>query len=299
MFSFHHAAADPSHGQAATKPKRTESYGVPVQLGRLQDSAITESSGLVSSRVNPGIFWTHNDSGDGPFIYAFDRQGKSRGVWRVIGASARDWEDIAAGPGPERKRTYLFVGDVGNNDGKRTTVEVYRFLEPAVAEADMRATKSKPRMTAPAAVIRLRYPDGNHDAETLLVHPVTGDIYIITKEFLGKAGIYKATAPFNAAEVITLKHIGALNFPSLLGGFVTGGDISPDGHRVAICDYTQGYELVLSEGRPFDEIWRQPIKTLSLGTRKQGEAIAYRLDGKALLTTSEGVHSPLTEVVRR
>jgi len=93
--------------------------------------------------------------------------------------------------------------------------------------------------------------------------------------------------------------LGARKIPSLLGGCVTGGDISPDGRRVAICDYTQGYEMVIRDGKPFDEIWQQPIKVLSLGPRKQGEALGYRLDGKALLATSEGAHSPLIEIVRR
>lgn len=286
-------------GQPQTQSRRTERYGAPVKLGVLQEAAINESSGMVASRANPGLFWTHNDSGDGPFIYAFDRQGKSRGVWRVQGASARDWEDIAAGPGPEANRSYLYVGDIGDNSSKRASIEIYRVIEPTIAAADARATKSKPRVTEAAETIRLRYPDGSHDSETLLVHPVSGDVYVITKEFLGKAGVYKAKAPLDSRRTISLSHAGDVSIPSLLGGFVTGGDISPDGRRVAICDYTQGYELVIGEGKSFDEIWKQGIKSLTLGSRKQGEAIAYRLDGKALLTTSEGLHSPLIEIVRR
>jgi len=296
----------PNHVVTAGEPQRTntqrrqtEGYGPPVQLGVLQDAAVNESSGIVASRANPGLFWTHNDSGDGPFVYAFDRQGKSRGVWRVSGASARDWEDIAAGPGPEPNRSYLYAGDIGDNGSKRTTIEIYRFVEPTIVPADAAARKSKPLLTAAAETIRLRYPDGSHDAETLLVHPVSGDVYVITKELLGSAGVYKAKAPLDPQRTVTLTHAGDISIPSLLGGFVTGGDISPDGRRVAICDYTQGYELVIGSGKPFDEIWKQSIKTLRLGSRKQGEAIAYRLDGKALLTTSEGVHSPLIEIVRR
>src|SRR4051812_36986774 len=65
----------------------------PAQIATLEDRAVTESSGVVASRLNPGLFWTHNDSGDGPFVYAFDHEGRRRGVWRVEGAQARDWED--------------------------------------------------------------------------------------------------------------------------------------------------------------------------------------------------------------
>jgi hypothetical protein len=298
FLSYHLVSAGQSQ-KTNSQRRRTDSYGAPIQLGALQDAAVNESSGLVASRANPGIFWTHNDSGDGPFIYALDRQGKSRGVWRVSGASARDWEDIAAGPGPEANRSYLYIGDIGDNGGKRRTVEIFRVIEPTITAADARASKSRPRVTAAAETIHLRYPDGSHDAETLLVHPSSGDLYLITKELLGKAVVYQAKAPLDLQGTVTLSRVGDISIPSLLGGFVTGGDISPDGRRVAICDYTQGYELVIGAGRPFDEIWKQAIKSLALGSRKQGEAIAYRLDGKALLTTSEGVHSPLIEIVRR
>ncbi|HEV7396800.1 MAG TPA: hypothetical protein VGN86_09855 [Pyrinomonadaceae bacterium] len=292
-------SAEVTYQRNAQKPQREAGYGSPVQQGRLENTSINESSGMVASRANPGTFWTHNDSGDGPFIYAFDRRGKSRGVWRVSGASARDWEDIAAGPGLMKNRSYLYVGDIGDNSKKRATIEIYRFPEPTIAAEDAVSTKIRPKLTADAETINLRYPDGKHDAETLLVHPVSGDLYVITKEFLGRAGIYKAAAPLDPSRTISLSHIGSLNVPSLLGGFVTGGDISPDGRRVAICDYTQGYEAVIGAGRPFDEIWKQTLNVLELGSRRQGEAIAYRLDGRALLTTSEGVRSPLIEIVRK
>ena len=87
--------------------------------------------------------------------------------------------------------------------------------------------------------------------------------------------------------------------PSLFGGVITGGAISPDGRRVALCDYFQGYELVLpSKATNFDDIWKQRMTGFDLGKRKQGEAITYRLDGKALLATSEEKQAPLFQVER-
>jgi hypothetical protein len=281
-------------------PKQTETYGPPRVLGRLDDPAINESSGLVASRNNPSLYWTHNDSGDGPNIYALDEQGARRGTWRVRGASARDWEDIAAGPGPQAGFSYLYLGDIGDNEGRRSEIIVYRVKEPTIKPADSSSTKLKPLVTEDAEVIRLRYPDGAHDAESLLVHPVTGDLYIVSKVPFANPIVYKAAAPLNTNGPTTLKRIAELNIPSLFGGLVTGGDISPDGLRVALCDYVDGYELVLGDARaPFDQIWKQPLKPVDLGKRKQGESIAYRLDGRALLATSEGAHPPLIEVVRR
>jgi hypothetical protein len=287
---------------AAQKPvaQADDVYGPPSKLGILEYKEIKESSGIAASRTTPGLYWTHNDSGDGPFLYAFDDRGHSRGVWRVTGASARDWEDIAAGPGPEPGRNYLYIGDIGDNAEARTEIVVYRVPEPVINPADVAATKSKPQSTQDLESIRLRYPDGKHDAEALLIHPVTGNLYIVIKIEFGPSIIYEATAPLGTGETTTMVRVGELNVPSLFGGIITGADISPDGLRIVLCDYVQGYEIVLPDARgEFNRVWQQPLKPIMLGKRKQGEAIAYRLDGKALLTTSEGKHSPLNQVVRR
>ena len=275
-------------------------YAPPVTLATLKNRSITESSGLAASQANPGIYWTHNDSGNGPLIYAFDASGASRGVWQISGASSRDWEDIAVGPGPQAGKSYLYIGDIGDNDEIRTDIVVYRIPEPTVAVADATATKAKPLAAGPAEVFRFKYPDGKHDAEALLVHPQSGNLFIVTKVLLANPGLYEAAAPFSAAVPSILKRRGSLSIPSLLGGVITGGSISPDGSRVALCDYFQAYELVLPKaGVTFEEIWKQPFVAIDLGKRTQGEASAYRLDSKALLATSEGRFSPIIQVVRK
>ncbi len=297
-----HAAAKAERSTARKSAPTTgyEIYGPPVLRANLADPQITESSGLVASRTTPGIYWTHNDSGDGPFIYAFDEHGVARGTWRVTGASARDWEDIAAGPGPEAGVSYLYIGDTGDTGTPRAEVTVYLVKEPTVKATDASSTKLKPLATDEALAIHLKYPDGAHDAEAVLVHPASGDIYIVSKVPFANPVVYKAAAPLKTQSTNSLTRLTELNIPSMFGGLITGGDISPDGSRLALCDYVDGYELVLpSPQSPFDEIWKQPLKPLDLGRRKQGESIAYRLDGRALLATSEGIHSPLFEVVRR
>ncbi|HEX8186993.1 MAG TPA: hypothetical protein VF586_01500 [Pyrinomonadaceae bacterium] len=267
----------------------------PGQLATLEDRRVGESSGLVASRRSPGLLWTHNDSGDGPLVYAFDRAGRSRGTFRVEGAQAIDWEDIAAGPGPAQGRSYLYVGDIGDNGRGRGFVVVYRFPEPELPEGE--APGKEARATEPSEAIRLKYPDGAHNAEALAVHPVSGDIYVVTKAN-GGAGVYKLAAGFDPKAVNTLAKVGTLRGPDFFGTLVTGADISPDGRRVAICDYAQGYELTLPEGsKNFDEVWGQKPLALSLGARLQGESVAYRLDGAALLATSEKAPTPLFEVV--
>lgn len=282
------------------KRAQAETYGRASVVGQLKNRAIVESSGLTASRVSPNVYWTHNDSGDGPFIFAFNARGGSLGVWRVVGADARDWEDIAAGPGPQAGKSYLYIGDIGDNSEARREIVVYRVPEPGISPETVNTSKSKPNVTESAEAIRLRYPDGKHDAETVLVHPQTGTLFIVTKVLLDNPVVYEAPAPLNPNAVTTMKRVRSIKLPSLLGGVITGGSISPDGRRVALCDYLQGYEIVLPQASSqFDDIWKQAFLAIDLGRRTQGEAIAYRMDSKALLATSEGRSSPLIQVVRK
>ena len=121
-------------------------YGTPTTLATIKDKSVSESSGLVASRTTPGAYWTHNDSGDGPFIYAVDTRGDSFGTFRVTGAQARDWEDIAAGPGPQPNKSYLYIGDIGDNDSVRPEVIVYRVPEPKLSAATRTLNKKSPRL---------------------------------------------------------------------------------------------------------------------------------------------------------
>jgi len=274
-------------------------YGPPTTIVTIKETSISESSGLAASRSTPGAYWTHNDSGDGPFIYAFDTRGDSLGIFRVTGAQARDWEDIAAGPGPQANKSYLYLGDIGDNDAVRDEVVVYRIPEPALSTATRRLTKARPGSTEPAEAIKLKYPDGKQDAEALLVHPTTGNIYIVNKVPIANPTVYEAIAPFTPGKLVTMRRIGTIHVPSLFGGVITGGSISPDGRHVALCDYFQGYEIDLPPtSKDFDDIWKQKMTGFDLGKRKQGESITYRLDGDALLATSEGKQSPLIQVER-
>ena len=271
-------------------------YGSPKTIATLKDSSIIESSGVIASRSTPGAYWTHNDDG-GPFIYAFNTSGASLGVFRVTGANAFDWEDIAIGPGPERGKSYLYIGDIGDNNAARSEIVVYRVAEPTLEAASAKLTKARPGTTDSAEAIRLRYPDGKFDSETLLVHPVSGNIYIVTKVPLVNPVVYEVAAPLSAGKVITMKRIGEIRVPSLFGGALTGGSVSPDGRRVAFCDYFQGYEMVLpAKSSDFNDIWKQRMTGFDLGKRNQGEAITYRLDGKAVIATSEGALSPIIQV---
>lgn len=280
-----------------TKPF-SDRFEKPDVIGTIRSKEIRESSGLVASRCQPDIFWTHNDSGNENHIYALDRKGERLGTYQVAGSGNDDWEDIAT-VREENGECFLYLGDIGNNDLGRSELTVYRFREPAVDERAAASDRKRPLPTLPAEAIRFSYPKEVHNAETLLVHPRTRDIYVLTKRMRGAAGVYRLTG-YAAGRTGRLEEIGRISLPAIPNGLLTGGEISADGKRVILCDYYNGYELVLPEkAEKFDEIWKDEPSIIELGEREQGEAICYSPDGGAVYATSEKKDSPLIEVRRK
>ena len=265
-------------------------YASATVVGRVQDASLTEISGVAASRSIEGAYWVHNDSGNPAFLYCLELSGLSCGVWDVQGAENLDWEDIAVGPGPAEGATSLYIGDIGDNALSRQGVTVYRIPEPGARSTS--STRS-PAATAPAEAIELRYPDGPHDAEVLLVHPVTGDIYIVTKEAV--SGVYRATAPFDGTGPRTLERVGRFSIFATLAAR-TGGSISPDGRRIALATYGGGFELTLPARvsmSGFDAIWDQTPAPVDAGRAGQREAITYSADGRSIVTMTEGSRTPI------
>src|SRR5881409_2635287 len=90
-----------------------------------QSPRLIESSGVAVSHAHPGVLWSHNDSGDGPYLYATDTTGADRGRVLVSGAENEDWEAMALGPCPMRPGTCVYLADTGDNLERRTVVTVY------------------------------------------------------------------------------------------------------------------------------------------------------------------------------
>lgn len=284
-------------GPATTGSVERVGYAEPVRVAQIEVPGLTESSGLVASRLNPGVLWTHNDSGGAAELFCLRTDGSSCGRLTVTGAETVDWEDLAVGPGGgSSEPRFLHIGDIGDNTASRDSVVVYRVAEPLVP-AD--AGPDTVMVSEPAQALRLTYPDGPVDAETLIVHPTTAAVTIVTKES-DFARVFTAAAP-DATAATTLAPVTTLEigFANVRSRFVTAGDISPDGRRVVICTYAEGYEFTLPDGADdADLVWSQEPTVVRLAARDQGEAIAYRIDGAGIFTTSEGATFPLHLVVR-
>ncbi len=284
---------DEKYSRMATK------FSAPIITGKIRSADITESSGLIASKCQPGILWTHNDSGDDAFIFATNAAGDDLGTWRVPNGHNNDWEDIADLKDSSGK-CYIYTGDIGDNRGKRSDHVIYRFREPDVKSAFPGSNRKNPNLTENAAILQFNYPDSKHNAETLMVHPRTGDIYVVTKLISGPAGVYRLKPAFDSGSIQTAGKVADISVPSIPNGLLTGGDISPDGRHMVICDYTGAYEYTLPDkAANFDEIWKQEPVVIDIGERKQGEAICYTPDGNTLFATSEGRNSPVIRIDRK
>jgi hypothetical protein len=185
----------------------------------VQVPGLVEGSGLALSRRVAGRLWTHNDSGK-PMLFALDARGTVTGRLEVAGAPIDDWEAIAVGPC--NSGSCIYLGDIGDNDASRRRVTVYRLPEPDAVSGTV----------AVAEAFHATYPDGPHDAETLLVDS-SGRLHIVTKERKGSSSIYRFPSQLTPGTTSQLERVGGSSNPDARSA-ITDGAVSPDGRWVVL-----------------------------------------------------------------
>jgi hypothetical protein len=234
----------------------------------LKDPRITESSGLAASHLHPGIYWTHNDSDDGAYLYAVDSAtGETVATITMSGVGApRDVEAISLGPDGD-----LYVGDIGDNlGGKWDHVWIYKLPEPKVLkDQTIRATQYV-----------VKYADGPRNAEALMVHPKTGRVYIADKDENG-GHLYEGPAQLSASGTNVFRRGPAIDL------WVTDGAFSPNGRQLVVRGYFGGISYAWNDGKPKRE------GRLNVPLQGQGESVTYTADGSKLMYGSEGRDSPV------
>jgi hypothetical protein len=246
--------------------------------GVLENTDIDEASGIAVSRSNPYMLWVHNDSGDHNRLFVVGKYGENFGEFIIRGAYNRDWEDMAAGPGPVSGVTYLYVGEIGDNHAQYEIMSIYRLPEPDISRLDS-VTHT---LVEGAERIDFVYPDGkSRDAETLMIDPWTRDIYIVSKRD-ERSIIYIAQWPQSTGEVITVTEVGIFPFNRALAG-----DISSDGKEIAIKTDDRIYYWKRNKGvTVYDALTKQPL-LLPYTIEPQGEAFGWMPDGSGYYTLSE------------
>lgn len=227
------------------------------------DPEIDESSGLVALGPGSGdLVLTVNDSGDEARVFAVDpATGETVGTTRWE-AEVEDVEALAPA-GPVGETTEVWAADIGDNYRRRDKVVVHRV---PVGRGDRVLGEDE------VATYRLVYPDGAHDAETLLVHPVTGRLLVASKELLG-GGLYRAPRALRADVPNELTRVGDL--PAVL----TDGAFLPDGRHLVLRSY--------SDAHLYSYPALEPVGEFPLPSQRQGEGVAVTEDG-GLLVSTEG-----------
>ena len=262
-------------GCFAMAPWTTRGQAVDFESRRLQGDAISESSGLVASRTHDGVFWTHNDSGDAPRIFAIDHSGALLAEVMVEGARNQDWEDIAIDDAG-----HLFLADIGNNGSQRLDLTVYKVPEPD--------PRSGVRSVQVQSALRYRYANQvigtsaqNFDAESLIWHG--GALYVFTKRRTDTQSEVYRLEDRAVGEPQVLQSLGTIELgvdgmnPGLARA--TAADVSSDGRCVALLTYG-AIHLFESTGAA---LWPLiPIRHMTLEPSETQQAESLAWDGASL-----------------
>ncbi|MGH3451520.1 MAG: hypothetical protein ACRDQW_12520 [Haloechinothrix sp.] len=251
--------------------------GPPEPVCTISDERVNELSGLASDGQR---WYAVNDGGTQIEIFVLD---KDCVVRRVITAprDPYDIEDLALASDGS-----LWLADTGNNSKQRETVALHRVT-----------TRGE------ATLYRLTYPDGQHDAEALLMDR-SGVPYVVTKTAVGQSEVYRPAGELRSPGPTVLEKVGEVTISATtttggpVGGtgtvLITGGAVSADGAVVALRTYTDAYLYPAPDGDVVAALARAPVR-VALPDERQGEAIAFEPDG-TLLSASEGLGQPVRRI---
>ena len=249
---------------------------------------LPELSGMALSVRHEGVLWAVEDGAfdqsAAPVVRAFDQAGAQVAAVTLAGWNNRDIEALAIGPGPA-----LWAADIGDNSLLRETVVVHTFPEPdALGE-----------VTLEPVSYRLRYPDGPHDAETIMIDPVDGRLYLATKSIFGNGTLYAAPATLTPGATHDLEPV--VDVPLL----ITDGSFTPDGGQVVLLQNRDvlGSQAILRDvvrTGPGEPVTLQPSDDpIELPSQEQPESLTITRDASHLLVGSEdpeGTGEPIWSV---
>ena len=257
----------------------TTNFAKPESVAIFDDSSLDEASGMAHSERNPGYLWTQTDSGNSNEIFLVSRDGKIAAQFTIEGATNRDWEDIAVGPGPVAGQSYIYLADIGDNRLHYPKKIIYRFPEPLLQGT------ARPYSGHVIGADRLVFqlPDGPKNAEAILIDPKSRDLFILSKE--EQCVVYRAAYPQSVSKTTIMERVLAIPFR-----IVTSADLSADGRELLVRTYTHAFYYSRREGESvIDALKRTPLLE-PLAQEPQGEAICWAADKSGYYTVSEEVN---------
>jgi hypothetical protein len=245
-------------------------FDLPKKLGGI-DERLPEVSGIASSVANPGYIWAHNDGQNPAEVYLIDTVAQVKMICRLP-VENRDWEDITVGPGPDPGKSYVYVGEIGDNNAVFDYKYIYRFEEPIadVAERDITIFDT----------LKIQMSDGKRDTETMMIDPFTHDLYLVSKRE-DNVGVYVVRQPFTNA-IMTAEKVATIPYFKIVAG-----SFSPDGLEVLLKDYDHIYCWKRTKDEALEQVLLRKPEELPYEREAQGEAITWKIDGSGYYTLSE------------
>lgn len=255
------------------------SCDAPENRGMVENPDLLEISGIAASSRFDDVIYAHNDSSDFSRFFALSTSGASLATYLVQDAANDDWEDVA------RARCAsgdcLYMADIGDNDLSRTSYSIYIIGEPESVEPG--------EYTLPSERVSFEYPDGAHDAEVLLVHPLTGLVTVVTKNEDGPASIYELDGLVPDA-MLTAVARGEFEPPKGSSKF-TGGAIHPDATGILLRTKTRLFYYAMDPEQTAAEALHGEACQLELADEAQGEAVTWLRSGDGVITIGEGTNA--------
>jgi hypothetical protein len=264
------------------------SWGDPELLGHVSAPGLDALSGMAASWRNPGVIYTHNDR-EKPIVFALGEDAGLLARITLSGVTASDIEDMEVSRCPAG--TCLFAADIGNNISPRAEFSIFRIPEPEIARG-----APGPDRTVAAERFAFRYADQPHNAESLIIDPGTGTVYIVTKVAAGQPSAAYRLDTFVTDKVNVATKIADLPVPGAGDQPATAGTAHPCGAGFLLRTNTALFEFRITPGTPFIDAFHATPVRVPAGVEPQSEAVSYQPDGRGYYTTSEGTSPPVHRV---
>ncbi len=259
------------------KITKSEDFDSGIELAEVTNEKLEEVSGLVESIQNPGLLWTHNDSGNAAEVFLIDKSTTIILTCKLKGVKNRDWEDIAVGPGPIPGKNYVYVADIGDNFAQHGLKYIYRFEEPTLTPG------IKEIEITQIDRITFQLSDKEKDTECLILDPSTKDLYVVSKREK-PVYVYQLKYPCSTTEKLTA--ISVLSLPLTQ---IVGGDFSADRNELVLKSYDEIYYWNIKDNETVINALKVKPRKLTYKQEPQGEAFAWARDGSGYYTISEKV----------
>lgn len=244
----------------------------------LERKGLREISGIAASLQYNDRLYMQQDNGHPNYLYVTNSRGEDVGRLLISKSLNRDWEDIAIGPGPLPQQQYIYIADIGDNHAWRWKVHIYRLPEPVLKDEARHLRQTVKNVE----VITLKYPNGPHNAETILLDPLTRDLYIATKED-DSCRIFVARYPQSTHNKIVLEPVVTLPFH-----LVTSGSMAGNGQEILLRNEQLYWYWKRAPGETVAAALRRPPQEITPGINEpQGEAICFSADQQGYFTCSE------------